>query len=116
MRPKTLHAVSLHILAGIPLPSAVKEFIDEFQYAPAESMVLREPDLTGDPVSDAFLGGLAEYIGFRLQIPVPEWALQPSRFLEKPIFMGGRYSHSYMLVKTPFSFRRRNLFCGEVSL
>lgn len=116
MRPKTLHAVAQRIQSGIPLPSAVKEFIDEYQYAPMASMVDVEPVLTGDPVSDAFLGGLAEYIGFHMQIPVPAWALQPSRFLEKPIFMGGRYSHSYMLVKTPFSFRRRNLFCGEVSL
>lgn len=68
------------------------------------------------PVLDAHIAGMAEFLAFHLDAGAPAWASGPSRFLKEPVFFGGRHARPYMLTSTTWSMRRRNLFCGEVSV
>jgi len=101
----------------------MKEFVDALSHpsrctpAQQQSMILREPVLLTQPMLNAFLAGVAEFVAQRSDVDVPAWAVGPDRFLREPVFWGRRpQTHAHMLVETPGPFRRRNLFCGYVWL
>jgi hypothetical protein len=118
-KPKSLSAVAeMASTCHEMYPSYIKEFLDSLRAAPdgaAGDMIQDEPQLF-NPVFDAHIAGLAEYIAFVRKTKTPQWAELPSRFLVNPVFFGGRHSRDLVIATTTFSMRRRNLFCGEVDL
>jgi hypothetical protein len=123
MATSTLAQVAQFTSEGSDYASNVKEFIDALAVALRDkpdnaslvAMIEDEPAELGG-VFDAHLGGLAEYIADRNGLPCPAWANKPNRFLSRPFFMGGARAHRMLLTTTTYCMRRRNLFCGRVSL
>lgn len=117
-RPDSLLEIALRAQSAVDnYPAYVKEFLDELRQAEVSSVRSRieaEPVLTGNPVFDAHLAGLAEQIAVRYGVSRPEWVHAASRFLAEPVFFGGRHSRALMIATTSFGMRRRNLFCGAV--
>jgi hypothetical protein len=123
MATSTLAQVAQFTSEGTDYASNTKEFIDALAVALRDkqddasiaAMIEDEPVELGG-VLDAHLGGLAEYIADRKGLPCPAWANKPERFLTQPFFMGGARVHRILLITTTYCMRRRNLFCGRVSL
>lgn len=96
----------------------MKQYLDEVVNMTAEDVltsITQEPD----PISsifDAHIAGMAEYLADRYAVDRPAWVEGASRFLAEPVFFGGRRSHQHMLASTNAAMRRRNLFCGEITL
>ncbi len=85
----------------------------ERQYA----LIEEEPVLLPHAWMNVFLAGVAELIARRADIEPPLWTEKPERFLPKPLIYGFLpETRAYMIRETPGPFRRRNLFCGFVSL
>lgn len=76
-------------LAGAGAGEALRQivqFLDDI--APLDNPTIRqaigsEPDTVGDHRWDALLGGIAEYVSHRAELPVPGWAASPGRFLRR---------------------------------
>lgn len=123
MRPHTLADVARLSSGNDNYPSYMKEFLDEFRNTRKSGdgmdildCISEEPQMTGSPVSDVHLAGMAEYIASLYFLPCPAWADGAGRTLAEPVFFGGRHSRAMLLATTTFSMRRRNLFCGKVEL
>ncbi|BAO81327.1 hypothetical protein SRAA_1473 [Serpentinimonas raichei] len=102
---------------------AGKTFVDAISHpdnAAAETqarMIAVEPVMVGIPMVDLHLAAAAEDIAWRNGIEVPAWALDPKRFAPEPQFFGRNTKMQQFNVEyTPESWRRRNLFFGEVVL
>ncbi len=116
-RPKSLKIAAERILAGVDYRTALKEWKDELFFVRLEersSFLTDEPELTGDPVIDVYIAGLAEYFSVQADQEPPEWTNAPARFLRKPVLFGGEHSRAWISAETPSAFRRRLLFCGKV--
>ena len=96
-----------------PFQQAIKEFIDYFISHPQKELFLEEPEHLDDSVEHVYLAGLAEYLAFWLNTPKPDWVENKDRFLRKSEHFGGTHSAMIIQMETPFSFRRRLLFCGD---
>ena len=59
-------------------------------------------------VADAYLAAYAEWLADRAGIPRPDWCSDSWRVAGKPWF--ATPTHSLLLVRSPASFRQRNLF------
>lgn len=121
MRPKTLKEVADFINSGIPQAMAVKMFIDELRRGIAAGnninlMIMDEPDMTADAVSNVFIAGLAELVAAHIASPVPAWAEDKSRFLGEPVYIGGKHSREMMIEGTPMAISRRGYYCGDIDL
>ncbi|PIQ54409.1 MAG: hypothetical protein COW02_05065 [Comamonadaceae bacterium CG12_big_fil_rev_8_21_14_0_65_59_15] len=96
----------------------MKQYLDEVVNMAVEevlSSIAQEP-VPISPIFDAHIAGMAEYIADRYAVERPAWIEGMPRFLPEPVFFGGRRSHQHMLVSTNDAMRRRNLFCGEITL
>lgn len=120
-RPKTLKEVADFINDGIGHSLAVKEFIDELRCQIAAGndinlMIMDEPAMTEHPVHDVFLAGLAELVAAHISSPTPAWTEDKSRFLDEPVYIGGKHSRAMMIEETPVAMSRRGFFCGDMDL
>ena len=115
-RPHSLAEVAARGAMG-NIDAWLREFLDEF-YAAREpavriAMLTEEPARLGDRRTDAYLAAVAEHLSFRMGLPVPAWALEPTRFLDRPYFPSGLESlKATLLVESPTAFRRRLIFVG----
>lgn len=111
-RPRSLAEVVSAAEREGDLYARLREFLDAF-YSTAMDRAgsLAEcPPPTGNAVQDAYLAACAEYLAVVYRLPVPNWAAQPSRFLDAPVFFGPDGMRAIYLVESPIAFRRRNLF------
>lgn len=116
-RPKSLKIAAERILSGADYRTVLKEWNDELLFARTDersSFLTEEPELTGDPVIDVYMAGLAEYFSAQTDQEPPAWTTAPARFLRKPVLFGGEHSRAWISAETPSAFRRRLLFCGKV--
>ncbi len=117
-RPRTLREVVLWGEALGNVDGYLREFLDEF-YLEAEGAV-RETMLSDEPPPvfhrhvDAYVAAVAEHLAVRYGLAVPEWAIQPGRFLKAPFFPCGLESlKATLLMESPAAFRRRLIFVGS---
>jgi hypothetical protein len=62
----------------------------------------------------AYIAALVEELCFRNHLKIPVWVEDKKLFLKEPFFVGGLESlKSFLLVESPVSFRRRNIFVSE---
>ena len=117
-RPSTLSSVSERVRQGVPLSTAVPEFLDGFYQAhdaleQSESLQ-NEPALTGDMQVDALLAAICEYLAKQHALPnIPHWVSGPARFLKEPWFtntVGGDAMREYLAFASPAEFRHHNIF------
>lgn len=89
---------------------------DGLTLAQREVLLASEPSRV-DARWDALLAGLAEHLARSAGLPVPSWALTPTRFLDRPFFpITHRSVRTAALVSSPAAFRRRGVFLDPESL
>lgn len=116
-RPRSLAWVAALGAAHGQLDFLLREFLDEFYATPdaasRAAMVADEPPWLTDRRANAYLAAVAEHLSLRNDLPVPPWAAEPSRFLDRPYFPCGLDSlKATLLVESPTAFRRRMIFVG----
>jgi hypothetical protein len=93
------------------------EVFDSSTLADRQALVAERPDTTGDARFDAMLAAIAEHLCTKASIPLPDWADEPSRFLDIWWFVSGlRSLHAEALVHSPISFARRGVFITSDAL
>ena len=88
-------------------------FLDDFYTCPErrQAMIDPEPELTGDAILDATLGGMAEHLARRWKLAIPPWTEHPARFLKRPHFPTPLEGLKPLLIaQSPLAFRRRLIF------
>ena len=93
-------------------------FIDEFNSSAKKNklnMIAKRPFRQVKNVRDkAYIAALVEELCFRNGLKIPDWVEDKKYFLKEPFFVGGLESlKSFLLVESPVSFRRRNIFVSE---
>ena len=123
MNPKNLAEVADLALCGESFDFCLKNFIDGFQSAPAESALLPEPVRLADKlpqlgaVEDAYLAATAEWLAWKFHLRPPRWAFDETRSLRRPWFASELDSlRAVLLLESPAPFRSRNLFVSENAL
>ena len=90
------------------------DFIDDFRRAADVSLVADEPaplDHPEFPEVDSYLAAVAETLCMEMGATPPGWVDKEIYFLKRPWFAGGLENiKAILLVESPASFRRRNLF------
>lgn len=62
----------------------------------------------------AYIAALVEELCVRNRLNIPAWVEDKKLFLKEPYFVGELESlKSFLLVESPVSFRRRNIFVSE---
>ncbi|MGN6586079.1 MAG: hypothetical protein ACTHKT_01225 [Solirubrobacterales bacterium] len=117
----SLAGVAMRVRAGEPFQFAVREFLDEFALraddASREKAIARQPEPTGDPRYDAYLGALAEHLAAAHGLERPSWAVKPDRFLDRFWFVSTVPGfRAVSIAQAPAAFRRRGVFIPERSL
>lgn len=87
--PLTIRAAAAHVAAvggdrTDSLLTWVARFEQDYRYrgiVTRAAMITEEPDLVGEPVVDAFVAALAEYLGHHDGLQPPAWAFDPARVL-----------------------------------
>ena len=118
-RPATLQDVAARTLAGEPFDPLLREFLDAFYGANAETMAaaIRDAPARVDTIHDAYLAAVAEHLALRFGLAVPRWVDDPARFLAEPFFAGGLETlKAVLLVESPLAFRRRQIFVSANAL
>jgi cell pole-organizing protein PopZ len=119
-RPETLANVAARVRTGVPLRSAVADFLDDLRWArdrPDVDRRIVDAPSTVDEHVDAYLAALAEHVASRNDIPVPQWAVTPDRFLDHFWWPSRtRALRARALVESPAAFRRRGIFIGATTL
>ena len=121
-RISTLREVSEVAATNGEFGFALKDFLDGFYASPDAADLTEAPPLLanatpGGPRLDAYLAAVAEHLSREMRWPVPDWTLEPSRFLETPWF--GMQSHGgrmILLEESPAAFRVRNIFVSANAL
>jgi len=118
---QTIASVARRHHAGEGFMPAVRELLDEFALLPTDRQRARaladEPEPTGDPRFDAYLGALAEHLAITSSLPRPEWALQPGRFLDRFWFLSDVPGfRATAIAQSPAAFRRRGVFIARGAL
>lgn len=91
-------------------------FLDSFQKHPSREAFLLEPPLLKAKFSkgiiwDAYWAGVAEHLCYQEGFLTPPWIHHPNRFLKTPFFASEASSlRATLLLESPISFRRRNIF------
>ena len=76
-----------------------------------------EPESTGSRQWDAAIAALIAHHLDAEQLPIPEWATHPSRFLKRAwVFGAGPYSLPPELDRVPAAFRERRVLIDEDTL
>ena len=120
-RPQSLSDITDHVVAGAPLGYAVREFLDHWAALThdterAAAWAVSPPILAGripdGAVADAYLAAVAEKLAWDHRMEPPEWIFGPERFLRDPWFAASDIPglRPLLLMESPVSFRRRNLF------
>lgn len=117
----TLAAVAERTRSGERFDYAVREFLDEFALRRSEmsrrEAIAEQPEPTGDPRWDAYLGALAEHLAAVHQIERPAWSVEPDRFLDRFWFVSEVPGfRAVAIAQSPAAFRRRGVFIPERSL
>jgi hypothetical protein len=93
-------------------------FIDEFNRSAKENKIkiiknCPFPELKKKR-DKAYIAALVEELCVRNKIRIPDWVEDKKLFLKEPFFVGELESiKSFLLVESPVSFRRRNIFVSE---
>jgi transcriptional regulator with XRE-family HTH domain len=78
------------------------------------SLIVREPEPTGDPRFDAALAGAAEFFAAEGGIAAPPWVNGADRFVVPWWFVASRPAfHAYTLANTPAVFARHGVFIAR---
>lgn len=113
-RPDTLAEVAQRLKADSDsLHVTLAGFLDNFYTRPErrQGMLDPEPDLIGDAVLDATIGGVGEHLARRWSLAIPAWTEHPARFLKRPYFPTPLEGLKPMLIaQSPLAFRRRMIF------
>lgn len=116
-QPLTLQRTAARIRAGEEPWLCVREFLDDFYAAGAgerAGLLAGRPEPVDDHRFDAYLAALAEHLAFHYGLPLPTWAAEPGRFLDRWWFPTTfRSLHALALVQSPASFRRRGIFVDQ---
>ncbi len=116
----TLEIAIFRISIGTPSVISLKECCDSWNKSHSTLWYEKEPHIiAGDRHSwlNFWTAGAAEYAASIIGKEPPEWSLDPKRFSHTPILLTGLpNSKKYALIDTPFSFRKRMLFCGRTTL
>jgi hypothetical protein len=117
----TLAGVAARVRGGEEFQFAVREFLDEFALraddASRAKAIAEQPDPTGDPRYDAYLGALAEHLAVAHQLERPSWSVRPDRFLDRFWFVSDVPGfRAVSIAQAPAAFRRRGVFIPECSL
>lgn len=93
------------------------EFCDAFyeDYPDREAMQAHldpEPEATGDPQKDAWIGAIGEHLALRWGLEVPRWTRRPIHFaLMKPVFMPQSLAlRTALIAESPSAFRSRLIY------
>lgn len=122
-RPMTLHDLG-SFLADEPDESRRSRLLQEFlrghgEVEPAgREHLVSEPPLPVDPRWDALLGGVAEHLAFHDGRPVPAWALDPSRFLDRWWFPGAvdAEGRTWRMASAPAALAARGVWLERAAL
>jgi len=113
-RPATLAEVAQRLKADSGAwDVALAGFLDEFYTNPdrRQGMIDDAPELLGDGVVDATLGGIGEHLARRWGLRIPEWTNEDARFLRRPHFPTPLEGLKPLLIaQSPLAFRRRMIF------
>lgn len=113
-RPDTLAEVAVRLKADRDaMHVAMAGFLDNFYMQPQrrQAMIDPEPELLGNPILDATLGGVGEHLARRWNLMIPAWTDHPARFLKQPYFPTPLENLKPMLIaQSPLAFRRRMIF------
>lgn len=117
----TLAGVARRVRDGEEFRFAVREFLDEFALRADEASrtqaIAEQPDPTGDPRYDAYLGALAEHLAVAHGLERPSWSVRPDRFLDRFWFVSDVPGfRALSIAQAPAAFRRRGVFVPERSL
>lgn len=115
----TLADTAERVIAGTSLRAAVADFVDDLRWARDEADIVariqqRPPNV--DEHTDAYLGALAEHIAATRNLPVPPWASEQERFLDRIWWPDRAGLWARAVVETPAAFRRRGIFRGAGAL
>lgn len=107
--------------AGAGFMSGVRDLLDEFALTQTDAQRRRaiddEPEPTGDPRYDAYLGALAEHLAIHQELACPRWAQSDHRFLHRFWFVSEVEGfRAIALAQSPIAFRRRGIFVPARSL
>ncbi len=96
---------------------SIANFVDEFRRATDDQKIkmVKTPGMVFKKnIHNAYFAASVEYLCLGNHIPIPEWVHQKKYFLKNPFFAGGLESlKAFLLVESPLSFRRRNIFVSE---
>ena len=113
-RPNSLAEVADRLSADrAALHVAMAGFLDSFYTQPErrQAMIDPEPQLLGDAILDATIGGVGEYLARRWKLTIPPWTEQPERFLKEPYFPTPlEHLKPLLIAQSPLAFRRRMIF------
>jgi len=96
----------------------IANFIDAFNLADKETrkeLTKRFPfrEIKNREVS-AYIAAMVEELCFSNNLETPEWVFNKKYQLKEPCFLGGLESlKASLIVESPLSFRRRNIFVSE---
>jgi hypothetical protein len=118
---QTLAGVAARVRDGEDFLHAVREFLDEFALRGDDGSrgeaIAQQPEPSGDPRYDAYLGALAEHLAVAHDLDRPSWSIEPSRFLDRFWFVSEvRGFRAVSIAQAPAAFRRRGIFVPERSL
>jgi len=94
------------------------DFIDEFNRAHTnlkKKKVMKFP-FKGikDKKHKAYIAAMVEELCFTNNIEIPDWVFDKKYSLKEPFFVGGFENlKAFLLVESPVSFRRRNIFVSK---
>jgi hypothetical protein len=118
-----LAQVAESALRGESFDLCLRNFLDEFYFAPKQDALdpepapLREALPEKGAVYDAYLAATAEALATHAELNTPSWAYAESRKLRHPWFALNFASlRALLLVESPAAFRSRNLFVSENAL
>jgi len=118
-RPRTLHEVARRVADGEQtFDVALREFLDSY-YANSEQRdaAIRQHPRSLDPLRDAYIAAVAEYLARRHGQEIPDWAENQGLDLPLPFFAGKLESlKARLTVERPTASRRRMLFVSEDAL
>ena len=98
----------------------IANFVDEFRRAShgQKLKMVEKPSLHFKKrIQNSYFAACVEYLCLESHIPMPGWINKKQYFLKEPFFAGGLESlKAFLLVESPLSFRRRNIFVSENAL
>jgi hypothetical protein len=96
----------------------IANFLDEFYSADLETkkqMIEKFPlGKIKEKKHAAYVAAMVEDLCLNFNLEIPDWVFNKKYSLKEPYFVGGLESlKAFLLVESPLSFRRRNIFVSE---